>query len=132
MSMQDPIADMLTRIRNAQAVSKRNVEMSNSKVKRAIAAVLMEEGFIEKWWVNKKEGFHPQLVIELKYYRNKPVIAKIDRISRPGLKVYKPYKKMPIILSGLGIAIVSTPLGIMTAKRAYQRRVGGELLCAVI
>ena len=130
MSMTDPIADMLTRIRNAQLAQKNSVAMPASKLKAAIAAVLKDEGYIDDFAVRDAEG-KPQLDIALKYYAGRPVIARIERISRPGLRVYKGSGDLPRVMNGLGIAIVSTPKGVMTDRRARATNVGGEVLCIV-
>lgn len=129
MSMHDPISDMLTRIRNAQRASKVSVAMPSSKIKCAIARVLEEEGYIEGFLVSS--GVKPVLEIKLKYYLGQPVIEKIQRVSRPGLRVYKGAEAMPSIMNGLGIAIVSTSKGVMTGHKARVSGVGGELLCVV-
>ena len=130
MAMSDPIADMLTRIRNAQLAEKASVSMPSSKVKVAIAAVLKEEGYVEKFTVNPGEG-KPVLDIELKYYAGRPVIERIERISKPGLRIYKGCEDIPRVMNGLGVAIVSTPKGVMTDRKARATGVGGEVLCYV-
>lgn len=130
MSMTDPVADMLTRIRNAQLAQKNSVAMPSSKLKVAIAAVLRDEGYIDDFAVREAEG-KPQLDIALKYYAGRPVIERIERISRPGLRVYKGSGELPRVMNGLGIAIVSTPKGVMTDRRARATNVGGEVLCIV-
>ena len=130
MSMSDPIADMLTRIRNAQLAQKNSVAMPASKLKVAIAAVLKDEGYIDDFAVRDAEG-KSQLDIALKYYAGRPVIERIERISRPGLRVYKGSGDLPRVMNGLGIAIVSTPKGVMTDRRARATNVGGEVLCIV-
>ncbi|MDP1636335.1 MAG: 30S ribosomal protein S8 [Gallionellaceae bacterium] len=130
MSMTDPVADMLTRIRNAQMAQKNSVAMPSSKLKVAIAAVLKDEGYIDDFAVRDNEG-KPQLDIALKYYAGRPVIERIERISRPGLRVYKGSGDLPRVMNGLGIAIVSTPKGVMTDRRARATNVGGEVLCIV-
>jgi small subunit ribosomal protein S8 len=130
MSMSDPIADMLTRIRNAQMVQKAIVVMPSSKVKVAIAQVLKDEGYIDGFKV-KTEGFKVELEVALKYYAGKPVIERIERVSRPGLRVYKGYDAIPQVMNGLGVAIVTTPKGVMTDRKARQTGVGGEVLCYV-
>ncbi|MFN7086386.1 MAG: 30S ribosomal protein S8 [Burkholderiales bacterium] len=130
MSMCDPVADMLTRIRNAQLSEKQSVAMPASKLKAAIAKVLKDEGYIEDFVVRGNEG-KPQLEISLKYYAGRPVIEKIERISRPGLRIYKPSRDIPKVMNGLGIAIVSTPKGVMTDRKARGLGVGGEVLCIV-
>ena len=130
MSMSDPIADMLTRIRNAQAVDKSVVKMPSSKLKTAIAQVLKDEGYIDGFAVNN-EGGKSELEISLKYYAGKPVIERIERVSRPGLRVYKGRDAIPQVMNGLGVAIVTTPKGVMTDRKARQTGVGGEVLCYV-
>jgi small subunit ribosomal protein S8 len=130
MSMTDPVADMLTRIRNAQMAQKNSVAMPSSKLKVAIAAVLKDEGYIDDFAVRAAEG-KSQLDIALKYYAGRPVIERIERISRPGLRVYKGSGDLPRVMNGLGIAIVSTPKGVMTDRRARATNVGGEVLCIV-
>ena len=131
MSMSDPIADMLTRIRNAQATEKVSVAMPSSKVKLAIAEVLKSEGYIEDFAVRTNEGKNT-LEIGLKYYAGKPVIEKIERVSRPGLRVYKGREDIEPVMNGLGVAIVSTSRGVMTDRRARDAGVGGEVLCIVV
>jgi len=128
--MSDPIADMLTRIRNAQMVEKTNVAMPASKVKVAIAQVLKDEGYIENFQVNAADG-KSQLEIALKYYAGSPVIERIERVSRPGLRVYRGSKSIPQVINGLGVAIVTTPKGVMTDRKARAEGVGGEVLCYV-
>lgn len=130
MSMTDPIADMLTRIRNAQMVEKASVSMPASKIKSAIAAVLKDEGYIEDFAVRSNDG-KSVLDIALKYYAGRPVIERIDRISKPGLRVYKGKDELPRVMNGLGVAIVSTPKGVMTDRKARASNVGGEVLCVV-
>ena len=131
MSMSDPIADMLTRIRNAQATEKVSVVIPASKVKQAIAQVLKDEGYIEDFAVRKADG-KSMIEIGLKYYAGKPVIEKIERISRPGLRIYKGRDDIPRVMNGLGVAIVSTSRGVMTDRRARETGVGGEVLCVVV
>jgi small subunit ribosomal protein S8 len=131
MSMSDPIADMLTRIRNAQATEKVSVVVPASKVKRAIAQVLKDEGYIEDFAVRDLDG-KPFIEIGLKYYAGKPVIEKIERVSRPGLRIYKGREGIPPVMNGLGVAIVSTSRGVMTDRRARETGVGGEVLCIVV
>ena len=131
MSMSDPIADMLTRIRNAQATEKVSVLMPSSKVKLAIAQVLKDEGYIEDFAAREIDG-KSTLEIGLKYYAGKPVIEKIERISRPGLRIYKRREDMPKVMNGLGVAIVSTSRGVMTDRGARLQGVGGEVLCIVV
>ena len=130
MSMSDPIADMLTRIRNAQLVEKSSVSMPSSKLKAAIAAVLKDEGYIESFQV-RGDAARPELEIELKYYAGRPVIERIERVSRPGLRVYKGRHDIPSVMNGLGVAIVTTPKGVMTDRKARQAGIGGEVLCYV-
>jgi small subunit ribosomal protein S8 len=130
MSMTDPIADMLTRIRNAQASEKTIVAMPCSKLKAAIAQVLKDEGYIEDFKVSH-DGPKSTLEIGLKYYAGRPVIEKIERVSRPGLRIYKGSKEIPNVMNGLGIAIVSTSRGVMTDRKARSTGVGGEVLCIV-
>ena len=129
MSMTDPIADMLTRIRNAQMTEKATCQMPNSKVKVAIARVLKDEGYIDGFQVTGEQK--PVLKIGLKYYAGRPVIEKIERVSRPGLRTYKPSREIPNVMNGLGIAIVSTSKGVMTVRKARGLGVGGEVLCVV-
>ncbi|MDE2146084.1 MAG: 30S ribosomal protein S8 [Burkholderiales bacterium] len=130
MSMSDPIADMLTRIRNAQAVEKSVVKMPSSKLKVAIAQVLKDEGYIDGYALSD-EGGKAELEIALKYYAGRPVIERIERVSRPGLRVYKGRDAIPQVMNGLGVAIVTTPKGVMTDRKARQSGVGGEVLCYV-
>lgn len=130
MSMSDPIADMLTRIRNGQQAQKATVTMPSSKLKVAIAKVLQDEGYIDAWSVRENAG-KPELDISLKYYAGRPVIERIERVSRPGLRIYKGSEKLPRVMNGLGVAIVSTPRGVMTDRAARAGRVGGEVLCYV-
>ena len=130
MSMSDPIADMLTRIRNAQSVEKAVVVMPSSKLKVAIAQVLKDEGYVDGFSV-RNEGGKSQLEIALKYYAGRPVIERIERVSRPGLRIYKGRDAIPQVMNGLGVAIVTTPKGVMTDRKARQTGVGGEVLCYV-
>ncbi len=130
MSMSDPIADMLTRIRNAQSVNKPTVSMPSSKLKTAIAAVLKDEGYIEDFSVQTVDG-KPQLNVALKYYAGRPVIESISRVSRPGLRIYRGSQNMPKVMNGLGVTIVSTSKGVMTDRKAQAAGVGGEVLCVV-
>jgi len=130
MSMSDPIADMLTRIRNAQLAEKPSTAMASSKVKVAIAKVLKDEGYIDDFSVVDVEG-KSRLEIGLKYYAGQPVIEKIERISKPGLRVYRAAKSVPRVMNGLGIAIVSTSKGVMTDRKARGLGIGGEVLCVV-
>jgi len=130
MSMTDPIADMLTRIRNAQQANKTEVSMPSSNVKVSIATVLKDEGYISAHNVAEVDG-KAVLSIALKYYDGKPVISSIDRVSRPGLRVYKAAGDLPKIIAGLGIAVISTSQGVMTDRKARALGQGGEVLCAV-
>ena|SRR5690606_9021156 len=130
MSMSDPIADMLTRIRNGQQAEKASVQMPSSKLKVAIAKVLQDEGYIESFLVHENGG-KPALEVGLKYYAGRPVIERIERVSRPGLRIYKGSEKLPRVMNGLGVAIVSTPRGVMTDRAARAGRVGGEVICYV-
>ena len=130
MSMSDPISDMLTRIRNAQMAEKINVRMPSSKLKVAIAKVLQDEGYVDGYNISNVEG-KPTLEIGLKYYAGRPVIEKIQRVSRPGLRMYKGCDDIPKVMNGLGIAIVSTSKGLMTDRKARANGIGGEVLCIV-
>lgn len=128
MSMSDPISDMLTRIRNAQAVNKKQVKVPVSKIKSAIANVLLDEGYLGS--IEKSDDNH-SLIFGLKYYQQKPVIESIKRISKPGLRVYANKDNMPNVIGGLGIVVVSTSKGVMTGEQAANVDVGGEILCEV-
>jgi small subunit ribosomal protein S8 len=128
--MSDPIADMLTRIRNAQVVNKTFVAMPSSKIKVAIAHVLKDEGYIEDFAVTGAAG-KPELKIGLKYYAGRPVIERIERVSRPGLRVYRGKGDIPTVMNGLGVTIISTPKGVMTDRKARATGTGGEVLCYV-
>ena len=130
MSMSDPISDMLTRIRNAQMANKASVAMPSSKVKVAIVKVLHDEGYIDGYTLHERDG-KPVLEIGLKYYAGRPVIERIDRVSKPGLRVYRGANDIPRVMNGLGVAIVSTPKGVMTDRKARASNVGGEVLCVV-
>lgn len=130
MSMSDPIADMLTRIRNGQMIDKESVRMPSSKLKKAIAQVLRDEGYIDGFQVHDSNG-HPEIEIALKYYAGRPVIEKIDRVSKPGLRIYKGRNDLPRVMNGLGVAILSTSQGVMTDRKARSLGVGGEVLCLV-
>ena len=130
MSMSDPIADMLTRIRNAQAVEKTSVTMPASKIKVAIAQVLKDEGYIDAFALKGDSGKN-ELEIALKYYAGRPVIERIERVSRPGLRIYRGRDAIPQVMNGLGVAIVTTPKGAMTDRKARAAGVGGEVLCYV-
>jgi small subunit ribosomal protein S8 len=130
MSMQDPISDMLTQIRNAQMIGIKTIGLAYSNLKNQILEVLKSEGYIEDFEMiandNKKD-----VKITLKYYQNKPVIEKIKRVSKPALRIYRGYQELPLVRGGLGIAIVSTPKGVMTDKAARANKLGGEVLCTV-
>ena len=130
MSMTDPVADMLTRIRNAQMAEKLSVSMPSSKLKVAIAKVLKDEGYIDDFAIRER-GAKPELDLALKYYAGRPVIEHIERVSKPGLRVYKGKDDLPRVMNGLGVAIVSTPKGVMTDRRARAGNMGGEVLCIV-
>ena len=130
MSMSDPIADMLTRIRNAQLAEKLSVAMPTSRLKASIAQVLKDEGYIEEFKIRDEDG-KSTLEIALNYYAGEPVIEKIERVSRPGLRIYKGRDEIPKIMNGLGIAIVSTSKGVMTDRKARATGIGGEVLCIV-
>ena len=127
--MQDPIADLLTRIRNAQRAHHESVDLPSSTLKTAVCKVLRDEGYIGGYQVT--EGTKPELSISLRYVDGEPVIADIDRVSRPGLRIYKPCDELPEVRGGLGIAVVSTNLGVMTDRAARRAGVGGEVLCTV-
>lgn len=129
MSMQDPIADLLTRIRNAQRAEHPTVTIPSSTIKAAICEVLRDEGYIASFEVSSDAK--PQLTVVLKYYQGKPVIESLDRVSRPGLRIYRHQGQLPTIRGGLGIAVISTPRGLMTASAARQAGLGGEVLCTV-
>ncbi|MEH6347903.1 MAG: 30S ribosomal protein S8 [Bermanella sp.] len=129
MSMQDTLADMLTRIRNAQGAGKATVAMPSSKVKASVAEVLKSEGYIADFAVD--ENVKPTLSIDLKYYEGKPVIERLERVSRPGLRTYKSSTELPKVEAGLGIAIISTSKGIMTDRAARAAGIGGEVICTV-
>lgn len=131
MTMQDPIADMLARIKNAQLVSKKDVRIPFAKLKQGIAEVLLQEGYIEDYKVLSDEDEKPILVITLKYYEGKPVIAYLERGSRPGLRVYRGKNELPTVNNGLGITIVSTSKGVMSDRAARRIGEGGEIICYV-
>ncbi|MFZ5523734.1 MAG: 30S ribosomal protein S8 [Pseudomonadota bacterium] len=131
MSMSDPISDMLTRIRNAQLSEKTTVTMPSSKLKVAIAELLKDEGYVDGFNVVTGDGGKATLEIGLKYYSGRPVIEMIQRISRPGLRIYKGSNDIPKVMNGLGIAIVSTSRGLMTDRKARANGIGGEVLCVV-
>ncbi len=130
MSMSDPIADLLTRIRNGQSAGKVDVSVQSSRVKEAIVRVLRDEGYITDFVV-RKDGARTALVVALKYHAGKPVIERLERVSRPGLRTYRAKDELPKVLGGLGIAIVSTPAGVMTDREARRVGQGGEVLCVV-
>ena len=130
MSMSDPIADMFTRIRNAQMVAKQSVSMPSSKLKVAIANVLKDEGYIEGFDI-KSDGAKAELKVQLKYYAGRPVIERLERISRPGLRVYRGRHSLPQVLNGLGVAILTTSKGIMTDRKARATGLGGEVIAYV-
>ena len=130
MSMTDPVADLLTRIRNGQSARKTTVTMAASKLKTAILRVLKSEGYIADFSVDDAEG-KPQLTVDLKYFDGRPVIDRIERVSRPGLRIYRGKEDLPRVLSGMGTVIVSTPKGVMTGTEAQKSNLGGELLCFI-
>lgn len=130
MSLQDPIADMLTRVRNAHAVAKKEVQMPAAKIKITIANVLKDEGYILNYRTEQVDKRN-MLTLQLKYHQDKSVIENIERVSRPGLRVYKGKDKLPQVLNGLGIAIISTPQGVMSDRKARALGIGGEILCFV-
>ena len=133
MSLQDPVADMLTRIRNGQAAGRLRVSMPASKLKASIAAVLRDEGYIHDFEESAAEGDggHRELSVRLKYHEGRPVIASIDRVSRPGLRIYRGKGDLPVVMGGLGIAVVSTSRGVMADRAARTAGLGGEVLCTV-
>lgn len=130
MSMTDPIADMLTRIRTAQSVGKTIVKMPSSKLKTAIAQVLHDEGYIDGFSVHQS-GPKSEMEIGLRYYAGRPVIERLERVSRPGLRIYKGAREIPKVMNGLGVVIMSTSQGVMTDRKARATGVGGEVLCIV-
>jgi small subunit ribosomal protein S8 len=130
MSMTDPIADFLTRIRNGQAAGRTNVSLPSSKVKLALAKVLKDEGYIDDFSTQTEDG-KTTLSLQLRYYQGKPVIDRLDRVSRPGLRVYKGKDELPSILGGLGVAIISTSKGVMSDRQARAAGHGGEVLCII-
>jgi len=131
MTMTDPIADMLTRIRNSHKIKAESVLMPSSKIKINIARVLVEEGYINGYQEEDLENNKKNLLINLKYYEGRPVIEKIERVSRPGLRVYKPTNELPKVMGGLGILILSTSKGVMSDRQARKQDQGGEILCVV-
>lgn len=130
MTMQDPIADMFTRIRNAQVMTKAAVTLPSSGLKEAIAKVLEQEGFIQGYAVDRQDA-RATLTIQLKYYEGRPVISELARVSRPGLRVYKGKTDLPVVKNGLGVTIVSTPKGVLSDREARRLGLGGEVLCRV-
>lgn len=130
MSMSDPIADMLTRIRNGQQASKSSVSFPASKLKKSVLEVLVGEGYVAGFSDSEVDG-KPSITVELKYYQGKPVISKIKRVSRPGLRIFKGKDEMPEVLGGLGVAIVSTSKGVMSGTAAKAAGFGGEVICSV-
>jgi len=128
--MTDPIADMLTRIRNGQSAEKENVEMPSSRVKLAIAQVLQDEGYINSYETSDLEG-KPRLRVQLKYFQGHAVIENIERVSKPGLRIYRGSKNVPTVVGGLGISVVSTSQGVMSDRAAREAGHGGEILCYV-
>ena len=130
MSMSDPIADMLTRIRNAHMVSKSTVNIPASKLKESIAKVMLDEGYISSYTIDGEKATK-LISIELKYFNSMPVIEKLERMSKPSLRVYVSSNKIPRIMNGLGIVIISTPKGVMTGQNATANNLGGEVLCSV-
>ena len=131
MSMSDPIADMLTRIRNAQSSNKESVQMPSSKVKVAISKLLQDEGYIKGFSLVESDGVKKAISIDLKYYESKPVIESIKRVSRPGLRVFRGKDDLPSVLGGLGVAVISTSRGIMSDREAKKQGFGGEVICAI-
>ncbi|MCY4452044.1 MAG: 30S ribosomal protein S8 [Immundisolibacterales bacterium] len=134
MSLQDPVADMLTRIRNGQSAGRLRVTMPSSKLKVSIVAVLRDEGYVHDFEVSagdEGEGGHPVLSVRLKYHEGRPVISTLDRVSRPGLRIYRGKGELPVVMGGLGIAIVSTSRGVMVDRTARTEGLGGEVLCTV-
>jgi small subunit ribosomal protein S8 len=130
MSMTDPVADLLTRIRNGQSAGKANVSLDSSKIKTAITRVLKDEGYVADFHIAAETG-KPRLTIDLKYFEGRPVIDRIERVSRPGLRIYRSKDDLPKVLGGLGTVIVSTPQGVMTDRQARAIGQGGEVLCIV-
>ena len=130
MSMTDPVADLLTRIRNGQSAGKAHISLDSSKIKTAIAKVLKDEGYVADYRVSEETG-KPRLIVDLKYYEGRPVIARLERVSRPGLRIYRGKDELPKVLGGMGTVIVSTPQGVMTDRQARAIGQGGEVLCIV-
>ena len=131
MSLQDPVADMLTRIRNGQSAGRLRVSMPTSKLKVSIATVLRDEGYIHDFEVSEGDDGHAVLSVRLKYHEGRPVISRIDRVSRPGLRIYRGKGDLPVVMGGLGIAVVSTSRGVMADRAARTEGLGGEVLCTV-
>ena len=130
MSMTDPVADLLTRIRNGQSAGKAHISLESSKIKTAIARVLKDEGYVADFRVSEETG-KPRLIIDLKYYEGRPVIDRLERVSRPGLRIYRGKDELPKVLGGMGTVIVSTPQGVMSDRDARKKNLGGEILCEV-
>ena len=130
MSMTDPVADLLTRIRNGQSAGKTHVSIDSSKIKSAIVRVLKDEGYVADFHIESDTG-KPRLTIDLKYYDGRPVIDRLERVSRPGLRIYRGKDELPKVLGGMGTVIVSTPQGVMTDRQAREKGQGGEVLCIV-
>ncbi len=130
MSMTDPVADLLTRIRNGQSAGKSQVNIDSSKIKTAIVRVLKDEGYVADFQISS-EGGKPRLTVDLKYYEGRPVIDRLERVSRPGLRIYRGKDELPKVLGGMGTVIVSTPRGVMTDRQARAMGQGGEVLCIV-
>jgi len=130
MSMTDPVADLLTRIRNGQSAGKPNISLDSSKIKTAIAKVLKDEGYVADFRVSDETG-KPRLIVDLKYYEGRPVIDRLERVSRPGLRIYRGKDELPKVLGGMGTVIISTPQGVMTDRQARAIGQGGEVLCIV-
>ena len=131
MSLQDPVADMLTRIRNGQSAGRLRVSMPSSKLKVSIATVLRDEGYVHDFEVTEDDDGHAVLSVRLKYHEGRPVISRIDRVSRPGLRIYRGKRDLPVVMGGLGIAVVSTSRGVMADRAARTEGLGGEVLCTV-
>jgi small subunit ribosomal protein S8 len=130
MSMTDPVADLLTRIRNGQSAGKTHISLDSSKIKKAIAKVLKDEGYVADFRVDDEAG-KPRLVVDLKYFEGRPVIDRLERVSRPGLRIYRGKDELPKVLGGMGTVIVSTPQGVMTDRQARAMGQGGEVICIV-
>jgi small subunit ribosomal protein S8 len=130
MSMTDPVADLLTRIRNGQSAGKAQISLDSSKMKTSIAKVLKDEGYVADFHIENETG-KPRLVVDLKYYEGRPVIDRLERVSRPGLRIYRGKDELPKVLGGMGTVIVSTPQGVMTDRQARAAGQGGEVICIV-